>query len=872
MDPSQTTSSSDQPNSSAINLTDLSNQHIFSLRGFDDLQRHHRLTHLDLSGNPLRSLEHISSSNALVSLNLTGTDITSFFGTKPQPALRELFLKNTPISHSPLYRITSLLAFGPKLKSIDDVPVSSAERDAAFRFGADAAVAVSFGWVPQDTVERSADDYAKIVRTLHAERKSSSSSNNKNSASSLNNANNITLAAAVEKLISSQREKASRSVAITSASSSVPPTTNEKDHNINNTNNHDETSSVEKEVELLNANHVVRQDKDSEIAFLRARIKELEAKLNSSQEENKSEKNNKNSAGGAVVENQTPAATMTSANLLHAMKLPGLLPSEIDTLDSVTWCAPLSTIYSFVVDRNGGGSRNENSNNGDSSSSFQLPQTVAVTLSRHTIEIQKLMSRQAVFRQHLNQLVKVEAGEVGKSSSSSSASSSSSSGRGPFKTTSSIQLHFADGSSALLLFVSRTCMNAIFKSLKFRSKNLAKSISFSFDADLSSLSEFLAPCRTSDDLIDLFEQTTKQMQQLQQDMFKRSGSSSSPSAIVGLALNSSPLSTSGKSTTSNTNSNSNTQQQQQQQNSFLSAGVSSGNTKRNPQSLLPSPGSTSLSTPNWPNSNNRNNNNQQQQQLPPMGKPPRSDSTSIMKNSPQVTDRKTDSLSNVGSNNNINAMGNNNNESKTPSDFGMGDQQQQDTTKYLNNNNSNVQTAKPTGNDDDGNDSPIIAKTNQGGLKNITSNSDDSFDLGDDSNSNNNNKSQNEKADPKATKNKKRGDDSSSTSTSSSDEDDNENSDNQSKKSRATALRPGVGMFQMPTAVKVGGRITPSTTTPRITQTPQGDQQQQSSSTTSASNATAKPVTPVTIGNFKGKAIVVAKKKDSDDDSDSDDE
>ena len=39
--------------SSSPSTFDLSNQHIFSLRGFDDLQRHHRLTHLDLSGNPL---------------------------------------------------------------------------------------------------------------------------------------------------------------------------------------------------------------------------------------------------------------------------------------------------------------------------------------------------------------------------------------------------------------------------------------------------------------------------------------------------------------------------------------------------------------------------------------------------------------------------------------------------------------------------------------------------------------------------------------------------------------------------------------------------------------------------------------------------
>lgn len=434
---------------------DLSGTGISSLRGFDELQKMRRPIKLCLDRNPLRSLEHISSSNTLQSLSLDSTELANFSGVKPQPALRELSVRNTPVACTPYYRVACLLAFGPKLRVIDGVAVTAAEIDAAFGFGADAAVAVSFGWIPPNTVARSSEDYAKLVRALHAEKRAAAPQQKRATP-------DVTLAQIAEKM-----NLYNRSIHNSASGNSV-------------------------------AASPQRGSSSSEVASLQAKIVELEQKVMQLQREKEQQsaallsaadikQQQQRDTSSAVPAADAAATAAGNGTKFHSMKVPGVTVSELDTIDTLTWAAPATTVYAFVTGSAAAVAMTTAPELTASSivvgagedrgiSSSLLPQSVALSLTRHTLEIQRLMSRQAMFRHPLSLLARVEAGETNNSASSSSSSSSWARGpnaaktasSGPFNTVASLHLHFSDGCSALLLFASQPAMNAVFKALKYR--------------------------------------------------------------------------------------------------------------------------------------------------------------------------------------------------------------------------------------------------------------------------------------------------------------------------------------------------------------------------------------------------------------------
>lgn len=76
---------------------------------------------LDLSNNPITSLETLETIPTLTELRLNNTKIQSFAMTNPQPALRDLYMFGTPISNWECLEIMCICVFGSKLKKLNGI-------------------------------------------------------------------------------------------------------------------------------------------------------------------------------------------------------------------------------------------------------------------------------------------------------------------------------------------------------------------------------------------------------------------------------------------------------------------------------------------------------------------------------------------------------------------------------------------------------------------------------------------------------------------------------------------------------------------------------------------------------------------------------
>lgn len=82
---------------------------------------------LSFANNPITSLETLPSLPSLKVINLSGTDIESFYGAQVQPSLEKLYIKNTPLCYFHDFRIMCIAVFGPTLQIINNESLTTYE-------------------------------------------------------------------------------------------------------------------------------------------------------------------------------------------------------------------------------------------------------------------------------------------------------------------------------------------------------------------------------------------------------------------------------------------------------------------------------------------------------------------------------------------------------------------------------------------------------------------------------------------------------------------------------------------------------------------------------------------------------------------------
>lgn len=140
---------------------DVENQNIGSFSGFETLSGLN-FVFVDGKNNKLVNFKHFGRHPSLVELDLRYNKIESFFGLTRQESLRIIHLGGNPIVEHPLYRIMVLLTIGYTVKVIDNRQVSPWEASLARSLGAQAALAVSCGWI-MDAVPRTSAEYKMIA-------------------------------------------------------------------------------------------------------------------------------------------------------------------------------------------------------------------------------------------------------------------------------------------------------------------------------------------------------------------------------------------------------------------------------------------------------------------------------------------------------------------------------------------------------------------------------------------------------------------------------------------------------------------------------------------------------------------------------------
>lgn len=140
---------------------DVENQKIGSFSEFETLSGLNFIF-VDAKYNKLLNFKHFGRHPSLVELDLRYNRIESFFGLTCQESLRIIHLVGNPVAEHPLYRIMVLLTIGYTVKVIDNRLVSPSEVSFARSLGAQAALAVSCGWM-LDAVPRSSAEYKMIA-------------------------------------------------------------------------------------------------------------------------------------------------------------------------------------------------------------------------------------------------------------------------------------------------------------------------------------------------------------------------------------------------------------------------------------------------------------------------------------------------------------------------------------------------------------------------------------------------------------------------------------------------------------------------------------------------------------------------------------
>ncbi|OHT01113.1 hypothetical protein TRFO_01703 [Tritrichomonas foetus] len=94
-----------------------------------------RISFIDFSNNPIKSLSNLPQITTLEKLSGDDTKINSFYGVVEQPHLTSLSLFNTPISQCKYFKLMASIAFGHALKIVNDDPLTIRDLDDQFRYG-----------------------------------------------------------------------------------------------------------------------------------------------------------------------------------------------------------------------------------------------------------------------------------------------------------------------------------------------------------------------------------------------------------------------------------------------------------------------------------------------------------------------------------------------------------------------------------------------------------------------------------------------------------------------------------------------------------------------------------------------------------------
>ncbi|KAJ4461891.1 putative PAS domain S-box protein [Paratrimastix pyriformis] len=89
---------------------------------------------LYLQDNQLTNLEGLGVLSQLQELHLEHNKIASLLFVQQQPHLKAVYLEGNPIAEHPHYRLMCLVAFGPRLTSVDGKPLTMLERNEAAIF------------------------------------------------------------------------------------------------------------------------------------------------------------------------------------------------------------------------------------------------------------------------------------------------------------------------------------------------------------------------------------------------------------------------------------------------------------------------------------------------------------------------------------------------------------------------------------------------------------------------------------------------------------------------------------------------------------------------------------------------------------------
>jgi len=79
---------------------------------------------IDLSQNPISTLEVIPELIGFTELNMDDTKIASFYGAKSQPSLLSFSCRNTPISYAKFLKHMAVIVFGDELNYINGLIIS----------------------------------------------------------------------------------------------------------------------------------------------------------------------------------------------------------------------------------------------------------------------------------------------------------------------------------------------------------------------------------------------------------------------------------------------------------------------------------------------------------------------------------------------------------------------------------------------------------------------------------------------------------------------------------------------------------------------------------------------------------------------------
>lgn len=94
--------------------------------GFDEIPPNFS-QNLDLSNKCINCWSGILNHENIVSLDISGTNISSFQGTKNMNSLKSLKFLNTPLANLPFPHISAIYAFGYQLTTINDQTISNKE-------------------------------------------------------------------------------------------------------------------------------------------------------------------------------------------------------------------------------------------------------------------------------------------------------------------------------------------------------------------------------------------------------------------------------------------------------------------------------------------------------------------------------------------------------------------------------------------------------------------------------------------------------------------------------------------------------------------------------------------------------------------------